>query len=148
MGNFTRKHFLIVDDRSDTTKFLKDHLEKEGAQVECEQTLANALDRLEKEQFDLALIDLNVPPIPEKLKPNISRLRMRGSTLNQGQTLGVWLDDNKPNTKYAYLTSFPIAFDYRGDVPKQKSIEILDKSNRDDCIKKVNELLNSDNTEN
>lgn len=141
MTDFTEKRVLMADDRPDAIKFVKDHLEEKGATVEVELTLGNALNKLKTEKFDLALIDLNLPPIPDELKPNIEKLRMRGYNLNQGQTLGVWLDEKKPNVKYAYITAYPIAFDARGDVPNQKNIKILDKSDRDECIAKVDELL-------
>lgn len=143
MNDFAGKRVLIADDRPDTMDFLEDYLKKQGVTVERSGNLTIAYKALktEQQQFDLTLIDLNLPPIPPDLQPNIKKLKMRGYTLNQGQTLGVWLDDNQPKTKYAYLTAYPIAFDDRGNVPGQKGRYVLNKSDQEQCIEKVKHLL-------
>ncbi|WP_353572936.1 hypothetical protein [Candidatus Albibeggiatoa sp. nov. BB20] len=141
MSDIRGKKILIAEDRIETVQYLIDALKAEDAVVKYVQNLTDAYTHLNKNQVDLALIDLNIPPIPDELKEYVQKLKIRGNTLNQGQTLGVWLDEKKPNIKYAYLTAFPIALDTR-TVKSQKNITILDKFS-DDLAYDIKGLLSS-----
>jgi CheY-like chemotaxis protein len=113
----------MVDDRKDTIELYKEILEKfHKHTVTYKECLAKAYNLLKKDNhgFNIVLIDLNIPPIPDELKKYHQKLEFR--ELNEGQSLGVWLDKKQPKLPYAYLTALGHVID-----PKHKNVPIMDK---------------------
>lgn len=52
---------LLVDDEEDICTLLSNILNKEGFETTCALSLKDARDKLAKERFDSAFIDLNLP---------------------------------------------------------------------------------------
>lgn len=59
--HFRRARLLTIDDSPTYQQFLADHLEKEGYQIEKAMSGREGLERLLKESFDCALVDLVMP---------------------------------------------------------------------------------------
>ena len=57
------KHILVVEDDADIADLLKLHLEDSGAVVRCVQDGTSAWSEIQRETFDLAVLDLRLPGI-------------------------------------------------------------------------------------
>lgn len=55
------KHILIIDDDTDLSMLIMDMLEDKGYKVTLADSIAKAYEILEKEQFHLILLDINLP---------------------------------------------------------------------------------------
>lgn len=126
------KRILFVDDRPSTLRPFKAILEPYGVEVKQRKTLRGAMEMMAEnpdEPFDLVLIDLNSPPIPEKLAPY--RQKFRRLDLNHGQVLGIWLSDKDSDApyrpRYAYLSAFPAELDRKAD-PTQENAQLIYKN--------------------
>ncbi len=74
-GVKTMKKILVVDDEEDITKSVKMLLENDGYIVFTVNNGKDALQKLEKETFDLVLLDILMPEMPgnevaEKIRKN------------------------------------------------------------------------------
>ncbi|MCP4698400.1 MAG: hypothetical protein GY862_16340 [Gammaproteobacteria bacterium] len=124
------KRVLFVEDRPETIALYIEELEETVPDLEIE-----SVEKLEKAwkllgsgktqpPFDIVLIDLNIPPVPEVLQEYAENLEARD--LNEGQALGLWLSDKYPHVKYAYLSAVSRAID-KGVDASQAKIMIIDK---------------------
>ena len=118
------KKVLFVEDR---TAAISDYIEylQEDKRIDVEvcYSIEQAFDSIQDgEIFDFIIIDLNNPPIPEALKKYKKRLNQMD--LNEGQALGLWLDDEYSKIPYVYLSVMPIVMDDE----LQEQIEVLDKN--------------------
>ncbi len=55
---------LLIDDEADLRQFLQEGLEKRGHQVSCLERADGGLDLLNTGEFDLVLVDENMPGLP------------------------------------------------------------------------------------
>jgi two-component system response regulator AtoC len=56
-----RTRVLVVDDEEQLLHFLEEYLARAGYQTECAVSGSDALARIEKERFDILLLDLRMP---------------------------------------------------------------------------------------
>lgn len=59
-------HILVVEDNPDNSKLVSWILEDEGYEVTCAESGERCLSLLEKEKFDLILMDISLPGISGK----------------------------------------------------------------------------------
>ncbi len=126
------KRFLFVDDRKSAISYYQKELGVTGQDITSKRanSLEDALKMLKNAEgneqlFDIVLIDLHIPPIPDELASYAKQLRYDWTKLNEGQTLGLWLEENHPNLPYAYLTVVPDVMDRSLD--SQTNIQLIDK---------------------
>jgi DNA-binding response OmpR family regulator len=59
--NITKKRILVVDDDTGILRVFKQILEKEGYTVETAETGKDAQEKMQKEKFDVCLVDVRLP---------------------------------------------------------------------------------------
>ena len=140
MSELHDKRILFVEDRAHTVRVYRDELLRLKAVTQLAENMGDAVDKLESQKkFDLLLIDLNIPPLPESLMEYGRKLRKL--ELNEGQALGMWLDDRHPDLPYAYLTAVPVVLDAQLGW-RQKYIKLISKTNDvEDFIKKISTVM-------
>lgn len=112
------RRILFVEDRPDTLEFFFEALREAAGQkidIDYATTFGEAISKISTAvpAFDLVVIDLLMPgEFPEELKAYSERLV---PDLNEGQTLGLWLHKEYPDTPYLYLSSVPEAYKFRDD---------------------------------
>ncbi len=110
------KRILWVDDRWEQIQpFIDELVDNEYISEEQMQVafdLSSALDYLKDKNHlpDMVLIDLNIASMPDELI-TLRKQHFQTETLNHGQSLGVWLSQNRPQLKYAYLSALVEHFD-------------------------------------
>ncbi len=127
------KRFLFVDDRRITVEYYQKELEGAGQGITTEYacSLRLALDMLKSAKansppYDVVLIDLHIPQIPSELLSYADKLQYKKDKLNEGQTLGLWLDKRYPYLPYAYLTAVPSVIGT--GIESQANIRVIDKN--------------------
>lgn len=139
------KRFLFVDDDLQSIFYFRKGLVKQGAKPEnviSVDNLRSAIEKIREIGFDLILIDLYCAPSCPELK--IYEAKLGNPEFNQGQLLGLWLDDNYPNLKYGYITQIPGLANPINSVQASKPIFNKHKLTSADFVIKVLDLL-SDN---
>ncbi len=123
-------NILFVDDRETNILSYQKMLKRAGKHIVTKyaDSLQQALDMLKpvnvnKPPFDMILIDLHMPPLPPALVKYSTEIQYK---LNEGQTLGLWLDKKYPDMPYAYLTVVPDAIDDRSG--SQAHIGVINKN--------------------
>lgn len=139
------KRFLFVDDDLQSIFYFRKGLVKHGAKPEnviSVDNLQSAIEKIREVKFDLILIDLYCAPSCPELK--IYEAKLGNPEFNQGQLLGLWLDDNYPDLKYGYITQIPGLANPINSVQASKPILNKHKLTSADFVKMVLDLL-SDN---
>src|SRR3989338_5533313 len=100
------KKILYVEDDHDIASAVKIILSKTGLDVEIASSGAEALEKADKQKYDLILLDVKLPDmsgweIYEKLKQN--------------------------HAKFAFLSIFPVPMQYRKDIGKHKIVDYIQK---------------------
>lgn len=72
------KRILVVDDDFDDLQKMKNILEKEKYDVEIATNGAQALDRMEDDNFDLMLVDIKMPTLSGYDLLRLTRERLNG----------------------------------------------------------------------
>jgi CheY-like chemotaxis protein len=122
------KRILFVEDRPQTLRFFLEALSGvTGDQVHVKKvkTLREAVHDLSESEapFDMVVIDLHMSgDLPEELKPFETKIQR---SLNEGQTLGLWLHEHRQSIPYVYLSSVPDAF--RADVGDRPAFDPINK---------------------
>ncbi len=117
------KRILFVEDHPQTLDFFIEELEEvvDGIKITQAPTLSEAVSKLSAQdnKFALVVIDLHMPgDFPQELRVFAERI---APDLNQGQTLGLWLDETHKSIPYIYLSSVPDAYNRNGgDKPAEK----------------------------
>ena len=129
-----KKKILMIEDHYSTIKghikVLNKFLGEE--RIDVSSTLSDAFDKFKHhiDDYSFIFIDLNLPR-PTNLDSELANLleRLRPSGMNEGQALGLWLDDNKADKKYMYFSVVPsVKEEYMQDYPKQLEIKVMDKA--------------------
>lgn len=99
---------LIIDDRPETLFTYINELKNRMIDWDYSETIDEAIEFIQEKSgiIECCLIDLYMP--------GNSRLdhyqQFFNVTVNQGQSLGLFLHDNYPSIKYFYLTNNPSAY--------------------------------------
>ena len=122
------KRILFVEDRPQTLRFFLEALVGvAGSEVKLKKvkTLQEAVKNLSTtdDAFDMVVIDLHMSgELPDELKPFEAKVQ---PSLNEGQTLGLWLHEHHQDIPYVYLSSVPDAF--RTDVGDRPVFDPINK---------------------
>ena len=87
-----RAHLLIVEDNRDQLEVYEEELEKEGYLIETSDTVVEAIRKIRKETYDVAIIDLKMPG----LKPS----EMGGEEVMEE------ILENSPSTQIIVVTGY------------------------------------------
>jgi DNA-binding response OmpR family regulator len=72
----TKIHVLLVDDEEELVSTLAERLSLRGIEADWATTAEEALERVEKESFDVAVLDVKIPRISGiKLKTQMEKIR-------------------------------------------------------------------------
>ena len=97
-----KETLLLVDDDVDLCQLLEDYLSHEGYQVECCHSAESARERLANEQFDLLILDIQMPgdsglDLLQQMRPRIKvpviMLTGRGDEIDRILGLEMGADD-------------------------------------------------------
>lgn len=100
------KRFLFVDDDATSIYyFVRELRQRNCLDVHIADSLDDALDLLYGTRYDFVLIDLYCAP--ESIRLSQYKSILGAIQFNQGQLLGLWLDDHQPTDKYAYISHLP-----------------------------------------
>ena len=100
---------LFVDDRPETNKVFMELLEEKGVKVHWAETLDEAVDMIAEhtKEIEGVIIDLHMPGC-SRLDHYQDRYTV---TINQGQSLGLYLAEKYPNIAYFYCSNVPTVYD-------------------------------------
>jgi CheY-like chemotaxis protein/energy-coupling factor transporter ATP-binding protein EcfA2 len=122
------REILVVDDRPTSLEFLLYALRSathNAVRITERRSLGEAVQELKEqpEKYDVVVIDLHIPgKLPEELEPYARTIDI---DLNEGQALGLWLKQNRPQLPYLYLSAVPNAHLHCG--VEGSGVEVLRK---------------------
>ncbi len=114
---------LYVEDNKDTAKAVKVILETLGYSVELAFTGTEGLAKLEKEDFDLVILDVMLPDM-------------------SGMEIFQKVKGKKNNSKYAFLSVLPISMEKLSALKKEGVVDYINKPFRkDDLIQRIKKAV-------
>jgi DNA-binding response OmpR family regulator len=125
----SRIHVLLVDDEEELVSTLAERLSLRGIQADWVTTAEEALERVEKESFDIAVLDVKIPRISGiKLKTRLEKIR--------------------PGMKFIFLTGHGSEDDFRtGAAEAGASFYLVKPINIDSLIGRMKEALREEGGE-
>ncbi|MDD3725969.1 MAG: response regulator [Candidatus Ratteibacteria bacterium] len=115
-----KKRILVVEDEENERLLYKEELEKEGFTVICCQNGSEALDMVEKERFDLVILDIQMP--------HTNGIETLGKILTKKRNIPIIIYTAYPQYKEHFLTWAADAYLIKSadlDVLKDKVRSIL-----------------------
>jgi DNA-binding response OmpR family regulator len=124
-----RIHVLLVDDEEELVSTLAERLSLRGIQADWVTTAEEALERVKKESFDVAVLDVKIPRISGiKLKTQMEKIR--------------------PGMKFIFLTGHGSEDDFRtGAAEAGASFYLVKPINIDSLIGRMKEALREEGGE-
>jgi DNA-binding response OmpR family regulator len=119
----TKIHVLLVDDEEELVSTLAERLSLRGIEADWATTAEEALERVEKESFDVAVLDVKIPRISGiKLKTQMEKIR--------------------PGMKFIFLTGHGSEDDFRtGAAEAGASFYLVKPINIDNLVGRMKEAL-------
>jgi DNA-binding response OmpR family regulator len=119
----TKIHVLLVDDEEELVSTLAERLSLRGIEADWATTAEEALERVEKESFDVAVLDVKIPRISGiKLKTQMEKIR--------------------PGMKFIFLTGHGSEDDFRtGAAEAGASFYLVKPINIDNWVGRMKEAL-------
>jgi DNA-binding response OmpR family regulator len=119
----TKIHVLLVDDEEELVSTLAERLSLRGIEADWATTAEEALERVEKESFDIAVLDVKIPRISGiKLKTQMEKIR--------------------PGMKFIFLTGHGSEDDFRtGAAEAGASFYLVKPINIDNLVGRMKEAL-------
>jgi DNA-binding response OmpR family regulator len=119
----TKIHVLLVDDEEELVSTLAERLSLRGIEADWATTAEEALERVEKESFDVAVLDVKIPRISGiKLKTQMEKIR--------------------PGMKFIFLTGHGSEDDFRtGAAEAGASFYLVKPVNIDNLVGRMKEAL-------
>jgi DNA-binding response OmpR family regulator len=119
----TKIHVLLVDDEEELVSTLAERLSLRGIEAEWATTAEEALERVERESFDVAVLDVKIPRISGiKLKTQMEKIR--------------------PGMKFIFLTGHGSEDDFRtGAAEAGASFYLVKPINIDNLVGRMKEAL-------
>jgi DNA-binding response OmpR family regulator len=116
-------HVLLVDDEEELVSTLAERLSLRGIEADWVTTAEKALERVQKETFDVAVLDVKIPRISGiKLKTQMEKIR--------------------PGMKFIFLTGHGSEDDFRtGAAEAGASFYLVKPVNIDMLIERMKEAL-------
>jgi DNA-binding response OmpR family regulator len=119
----TKIHVLLVDDEEELVSTLAERLSLRGIEADWATTAEEALERVEKESFDIAVLDVKIPRISGiKLKTQMEKIR--------------------PGMKFIFLTGHGSEDDFRtGAAEAGASFYLVKPINIDNLVGRMKEAV-------
>jgi DNA-binding response OmpR family regulator len=116
-------HVLLVDDEEELVSTLAERLSLRGIEADWATTAEEALERVEKESFDIAVLDVKIPRISGiKLKTQMEKIR--------------------PGMKFIFLTGHGSEDDFKtGAAEAGASFYLVKPINIDNLVGRMKEAL-------
>jgi DNA-binding response OmpR family regulator len=115
-------HILLVDDEAELVSTLKERLSFRGIEADWVTTAEEALEKVEEQEYDVAVLDVKIPRI-------------------SGLTLKKLLEEKRPRLKFIFLTGHGSEEDFRiGTAEAGESYYLIKPVDLNLLIEKLKEI--------